>query len=400
MPESYPYLIVGPQLAGASAAEGIREVDPNGRILLVGREQDLPYHRPPLSKDLWFGKKSVDEVYVHDRPYYEQNGIELALGKELVALDPKEKTVTGADGERYGYGKLLLATGGQPRRLDIPGANLPGVFYYRALDDYHRLREVASEGASAALIGGGFIGSEMAAALHANGVHTTMLFDGPYLCDRVFPESLGMAIQRDYEQRGIKIHASDVPVAIRKSGEGLSVETQSGAEIACDFAVVGIGIAPEMRLAENAGLKAENGIVVDDELRTSEPDIYAAGDNAAFPYRALDRRMRVEHWDNALNQGKQAGRNMAGAGEPYTYMPFFFSDLFEFGYEAVGEVSSRLSVFADWQQENEKGVLYYLSDGQVRGVLLCNVWDKVEDARKLIREGKQMGEEDLRGAIR
>lgn len=400
MPDSYPYVIVGSQLAGTSAADGIREVDADGPILLMGREEHLPYDRPPLSKSLWLGKKTVEEIYLHDRQHYRDAGIELALGNEAAALDPKAKTVTDARGDTYHYGKLLLATGGRPRRLSIPGADLPRVFYYRGLDDYHRVRELAGDGASAVVIGGGFIGSEMAAALHSNGVQVTMVFDAPYLCDRVFPEALGAAVQADYEQRGIAVHPGDVAGALQESADRLVVQTRNGLEIACDIAIVGIGIEPEAELAERAGLKAENGVVVDEELRTSEPDIYAAGDTAAFPYRVLDRRLRIEHWDHALNQGKQAGRNMAGAGEPYTYMPYFFSDLFDFGYEAVGEASSRLSVFADWQEENATGVLYYLSDGRVRGVMMCNVWEKVDDARALIQEGKQMNEEDLRGAIR
>ena len=164
--------------------------------------------------------------------------------------------------------------------------------------------------------------------------------------------------------------------------------------------IVGVGVIPEMELAKSGGLEVGNGIVVNEYLETSSPDIYAAGDNAFFPYRALGQPMRIEHWDNALNQGKWAGRNMAGAHEPFTYQPYFFSDLFEFGYEATGEVDSRLETFADWQKENDTGVIYYLRDGKVRGVMMCNVWDKVETARELIRKGERMTPEKLRGLIR
>ena len=399
MAKSYRYVIVGAQLTGASAAAGIREIDTDGPILLMGREEHLPYNRPPLSKQLWVGKKTVEEIFLHDAGFYEENGVELKLGAEVVALDVEAKTVTDSAGASYGYEKLLLATGGEPRRLDVPGGGLPGVCYYRALDDYTRVREAAAEGKSVLVVGGGFIGSEMAAALHANGVAVTMVFGGPYLVDRVFPEGLGRALQADYRARGIAIQAEDVPLSFEAKGGQVRTQTKGGAEIVSDLVLVGIGITPETTLAEGAGLQTKDGIVVDEYLRASSPEVYAAGDNAFFPYAAIDRRVRVEHWDNAVNQGKHAGKNMAGANEPFTYMPYFFSDLFEFGYEAVGEVSSRLSVFADWQEENKTGVLYSLDGDRVKGVMMCNVWDKVEAARDLIREKRKVKGEELKGAI-
>ena len=400
MPDSYRYVVVGSQLTGVSAVHGIREVDQEGPILLVGREQHMPYDRPPLSKSLWFGKKKVEEIYLQAQGFYEDQGVELRLGSEVVGLDPSAKTIACQGGTTCGYDKLLLATGGRPRRLDAPGGDLPPVYYYRTLDDYTRIRELAGAGARAVVIGGGFIGSEMAAALHTNGVTVTMIYGGPYLVDRVVPPDLGRALEADYSQRGIAIHAGDTPVSFEARDSRLVTKTKKGREVTSDFAIVGIGIEAETGLAATAGLEVEKGIVVDEELRTSTPDIYAAGDNALFPYQALGRRMRIEHWDHAVNQGKHAGRNMAGGHDPYTHMPYFFSDLFEFGYEAVGEVDSRLRVFADWQEENRTGVLYYLDDGSVRGVMLCNVWDKVEDARALIRGKKKLTAEELSGAIR
>lgn len=399
MAKSYRYVVVGSQLAGASAVAGIREIDKDGPILLMGREEHLPYNRPPLSKQLWLGKKTVEEIFLHDRGFYQENGAELKLGTEVVSLDAEAKTVTAGAGESHGYEKLLLATGGEPRRLTVPGGNLPGICYYRTLDDYTRVRGAASKGKSVLVIGGGFIGSEMAAVLHANGVAVTMVFGGPYLVDRVFPEGLGRALQADYRARGIAIQAEDVPVSFEARGGQVRTQTKRGTEIVSDLVLVGIGITPETKLAEGAGLTAKDGIVVDEYLRASSPDVYAAGDNAFFPYGAIDQRARVEHWDNAVNQGQHAGRNMAGANEPFTYMPYFFSDLFEFGYEAVGEVDSRLSVFADWQEENKTGVLYYLDGDRVKGVMMCNVWDRVEAARDLIREKRKVKAEELKGAI-
>ncbi len=398
--QDYAYIIVGGGLAGASAVEGIREVDGKGSVLLICNETHLPYHRPPLSKQLWLGKKKVGEIFVHDRQFYEKNNVTLALDTEAAKIRPNEKTVLTAEGRTYHFGRLLMATGGRPRRLPVRGGDLDGICYYRRLDDYLRMKEGAGEGSSAVVIGGGFIGSEMAAALAANRVSVTMIFPGPYFCDRVFPEYLGIAIQNIFISRGVTVLSGDRPRSFEKRGGVFVTATEKGRHIESDMVIVGIGIEPSLGLAEEAGLKTANGIVVDEYLRTSHPDVYAAGDNALFPYRALGRQMRVEHWDNALNQGRQAGRNMAGAGEPFNYMPYFFSDLFEFGYEAVGEVDSGLETFADWKKENDTGVIYYLKDRKVRGVMMCNVWEKVEAARALIRKGEQVAPEDLRGVIR
>jgi 3-phenylpropionate/trans-cinnamate dioxygenase ferredoxin reductase component len=395
----YDYVIVGGGLAGASAVTGIRERDPAGSILLTGEETHLPYDRPPLSKKLWLGKQKVEDIFVHDREYYDKNSVTLALGKKAEKIDASSKVVSAANGERYGFGKLLLATGCSPRRLDIPGGDLEGICYFRNLDDYLQTRNHAAEGKSALIVGGGFIGSELAAALSTL-LKVTMLFPDAYLCNRVFPDYLGLAVQRRFQERGIRILDSDKPLSFSKSGGKFITQTANGKTIESDLLIVGIGVAPETQLAKDAGLEVANGIVVNQYLQTSHPDIYAAGDNAFFPYQALGQSMRIEHWDNALNQGKWAGRNMAGASEPFTYQPYFFSDLFDLGYEATGEVDSRLDTFADWQKENETGVIYYLRDGKVRGVMMCNVWDKLETAREMIRKGKKMTPDKLRGAIR
>ncbi len=395
----YPYIIIGGGLAGAAAADGVRELDKNGGILLIGTEKHLPYDRPPLSKKLWFGKKTVEEIFLHDHSYYVQNGVAVVPGITVTVLDPKQKTIKTNEGKLYRYDKLLLATGGTPRALPIPGGDLEGIFYYRTLDDYLRLRKGSSEGKSAVVIGGGFIGSEIAAALATNNVAVTMIFPDSYLVSRVFPEYLGRAIQDQYRSRGITILAGEKPAAIVKKDGRFVTRMESGGSVESDMVIAGIGITPSLDLPRRAGLQTANGIIVDEYLQASLPDIYAAGDIALFPYRALGKQTRVEHWDNALNQGKSAGRNMAGAHEPYLYMPYFFSDLFEFGYEAVGEVDSRLETVADWKKENETGVIYYLRDGKVRGAMMCNVWDRVEAARNLIRNGKRVTPASLRGAI-
>jgi NADPH-dependent 2,4-dienoyl-CoA reductase/sulfur reductase-like enzyme len=360
----------------------------------------LPYHRPPLSKQLWFKKKKTKDIFVHDNGQYGEHGVHLLLGTPVVRIDTGDRTVTDNGGRTYRYEKLLLTTGGRPRRLDIPGGDLQGLCYFRTLDDFLTLQGEVEIGTPMLVIGGGFIGSEMAAALNVVKADVTMLFPGPYLVSRVFPEGLGRAITEEYRSRGVKVLAGDAPVSIEKTDGMFLTCTRKGAEIRSMLVVVGIGISPGVDLARNAGIPIEDGVVVNERLQTSAPDVYAAGDNAFFPYTALGRRMRIEHWDNALNQGKLAGRNMAGADEPFTYMPYFFSDLFDFGYEAVGDVASKLDTFAAWDQENHTGVIYYLKDGRVRGAMMCNVWDKVPVARELILRGERMAPADLREAIR
>ena len=381
------YLIVGAGLAGASAVEGIRERDPKRSITMIGAEKHLPYDRPPLSKKLWFGKKKVKDIFLHDRAFYDRKGVTLFAGRHVVALDVKNKTVSDSAGKRYRFKKLLLATGGAPQVLPIPGGDLAGICYYRVLDDYQRMRREATEGKSAVIIGGGFIGSEMAAALCINKLKVTMIYPSAHLCDRVFPDDLGLAMERLYQGRGVRILKGRKPASFERKGPRFVVQTSGGEKIETDLVIVGIGIKPAVELADRAGLATGDGISVNEYLQTSHPDIYAAGDNARFPYQALGQQARVEHWDNALNQGKHAGRNMAGARKAFTYMPYFFSDLFEFGYEAVGEVNSRMETLADWQKPFDTGVIYYLRNSKIRGTMMCNVWEKVEAARTLIRSG-------------
>jgi 3-phenylpropionate/trans-cinnamate dioxygenase ferredoxin reductase component len=399
-PAAYDYAIVGAGLAGAWAVTGIREVDPNGSILLLGSEPDPPYDRPPLSKQLWFGKKQLADIFLHDAAWYESQGVTLSLGTEVQSLEAAGKTVTDASGRSYGFGKLLLATGGRPRLLPLPGGNLEGICYYRYLSDYRKVQPRATAGARAVVIGGGFIGSEMAAALTMNQVAVTMIYPSDQLVPRVFTRELGQALEEAYRRHGVTLLRGESAAEIRPTAAGFVTVTTTGQELASELLIVGVGILPSVGLAQQAGLEVADGVVVDSYLQTSHPDIYAAGDLACFPYTALGERRRVEHWDNAVNQGKAAGRNLAGAGERYDYMPYFYSDLFEFGYEAVGDVTAGLDTFSDWQKEFDTGVVYYLKEGRLRGAMMCNVWGKVDFARQLIRGGGVLSTDDLRGAIR
>jgi len=240
----------------------------------------------------------------------------------------------------------------------------------------------------------------MAAALNINKLNVTMIFPELYLCSRVFPDYMGKAVQKRFIEKGLNILSGDKPASFDRKKEKFIIKTTSGKQVESDILIVGIGIMPNIQIAAEAELQTDNGVIVNEYLQTSNFDIYGAGDIAFSSYPSLGRQMRVEHWDNALNQGKLAGRNMAGANEPLNYMPYFFSDLFEFGYEAVGEISAELETFADWQKENDTGVIYYMKYGRIRGIMLCNVSEKTDEARKLILKNDKVKPENLRGAIR
>jgi NADPH-dependent 2,4-dienoyl-CoA reductase/sulfur reductase-like enzyme len=308
-------------------------------------------------------------------------GVELVTGRRIVSLDLAAQAATDDAGEEYSWEKLLLATGARPR--EIPGAE--GVIWYRTLDDYHRLRETAPEGSRVAVIGGGFIGSEIAAGLVGNGVHVTMLFPEDGIGHRLFPGDLSASVTDYYREKGVEVLAGEMVA----SASGDRVETQSGRTIEADAVVAGLGVVPDVELAEVVGLEVEDGIVVDEYGRVpGHANVFAAGDVARFPVRALGTSLRIEHEDHANSHGKAVGANMAGADTAYTHLPFFYSDLFDLGYEAVGIVDSRLEAVEDWQEPYRKGVVTYVEDGKPRGVLLWNVWDKIDEARDVIRAGE------------
>jgi len=374
----FQHLIVGGGMTAAAAAHGIREVAPGATIGLISADPHPPYNRPPLSKALWKGDPESSVWRTDD-----VQGVELILSRRVTGIDTGKRTVTDETGEIYGFGSLLLATGGAPRRLT--GAP-DSVVYFRSLDDYRRLRALAGPGKHFVVLGGGFIGSEVAAALRMQGADVTMVIPEAGVGVRVFPGSLSQHLVEYYRGKGVTVWTGEgVATVTERAGKSV-VKTTTGAELTADCVVAGLGIIPSVDLAQAAGLTIENGIVVDEYLRTSNPSIYAAGDVANFPSHALAHRVRVEHEDNANAQGRQAGRNLAGANEPYHHLPFFYGDLFELGYEAVGDLDARLETVSDWKTPLQEGVIYYLANGRVRGALLWNTWGQVDHARALIAE--------------
>ncbi len=378
-------------MTAAAAVDGIREIDPTGSIGIISTESDPPYNRPPLSKGLWKGDP-VAGIWRNSKG----NAPELHLNRAIKEIVPKERRAIDDQGNVFTYGRLLLATGGTPRRLPFDDVQIT---YFRTLADYRRLRALTEKRERFAVIGGGFIGSEIAAALTMNGKKVTMIFPGHEVGERIFPCDLAKYVSGIYKAKGVELLGGEKVVASEAQGDQRTLKTASGKTILVDAVVAGIGLEPNVELAESIGLTTEHGIIVDEFLRTSEADIYAAGDVAVFYNPALEKRMRVEHEDNANTMGRLAGRNMAGMIEAYDHLPFFYSDMFELGYEAVGEVDSRLAMFADWKRPNEEGVVYYLRSDRVRGVLLWNVWGQVEAARRLIAEPGPFTRENLKGRL-
>jgi NADPH-dependent 2,4-dienoyl-CoA reductase/sulfur reductase-like enzyme len=383
---AYRYLIVGGGMTGDSACRGIRDHDADATIGLFAAEHHDPYARPPLSKALWKGKEE-SSVFRGTA----ELGVEIHGGRRIVALDLEGRSVTDDTGEGHSYEKLLLATGGTPRRLPDAGDD---VIYFRTLDDYRHLRDLAGDGVRVAVIGGGFIGSEIAAALASNGCAVTIVFPEPGIGARLFPAQLSAFVNVYYREQGVRVLAEELVESIDAGG----LTTDRGSTVGADAIVAGLGIVPVTDLAEAAGLDVDDGILVDELGRAGgREDVFAAGDVARFPVSALGGTRRVEHEDHANTHGRVVGANMAGADQPYDHLPFFYSDLFDLGYEAVGDVDSRLDTVAEWAEPNRKGVVAYVDgDGRARGFLLWDVWGKVDSARELIRAGAVVGASDLR----
>jgi 3-phenylpropionate/trans-cinnamate dioxygenase ferredoxin reductase subunit len=380
--KSYRYLIVGGGMASDAVCKGIRSLDETGTIGLVGEEPHPPYKRPPLTKGLWTGD---DEEKIWRKT--EEKGVDLHLGRRVVSLDLAGKTVQDDAGDAYGYEKLVLATGGTPRRL---GGDDSGVIYFRDLDDYRRARALSDEGARFAVIGGGFIGSEMAAALSIAGRDVAIIVPEPGIGWRNFPPDLSASVTEEYRHRGVSVWADSLVADVGREGPETVLTMKDGRAMKVDAVVAGLGIIPNAELAESAGLAVDDGIIVDEYGRVSgAEDVFATGDVVRFPSQALGKSVRVEHEDHANSHGRAVGANAAGAGEPYDHLPFFYSDLYDFGYEAVGEADTRLRSIAAWRDPMRKGVIGFVDDeSRPRGVLLWGIFGKVDAARELIRAGQ------------
>ena len=390
--ENFDYLIIGGGMTGDAAVSGIREIDQKGSVGLISMEKDEPYIRPALSKGLW-KKLPLEKIWLHTR----EKGAQLSLGKTVTRLDVDKKEATLEDGQIFHYSKLLLATGAVPRRFPFGEQE---IIYYRTMEDFRKVQAMVQAKKEFIVIGSGFIGSEIAAALAMNGINVELLDTLTGIGWNIFPPHMVKYLNQYFRERGVTIHTLTMVSGLNLNNGRFNISTKDGQNYSADVVLAGIGVLPEISLAKRAGIATENGILVDENLQTNIQNVFAAGDVASFSSSALGKRIRVEHADNAREMGRQAGRNMTGVNEKYDYLPMFYSDLFDLGYEAVGSLDSRMDIFEDWQDKYKKGVLYYLEAGRVRGVLLWNVWEKLDSARELIRSKSIWNNVDLHNRIK
>ncbi|MFQ5511974.1 MAG: NAD(P)/FAD-dependent oxidoreductase [Candidatus Krumholzibacteriia bacterium] len=366
------YLLIGGGLASMQAARLIRMKDPGGGITLVGREPHLPYDRPPLSKEFLRGDKKASELFYEPPAFFSKNHIETVLGDPVAELDLDTRTSRLAGGGTVTFEKALLATGGEPIPLDVPGADLDGVRYLRSLDDAAHISRLATEAKSALVVGGGFIGMETAASLAALGREVTVIEAMPHVWPRFLDESMAGFVQGYCEERGVRFVTGETVTALRGRSRVEGAVTSSGREVPCDYVCVGVGIRPETGLAEAAGIRVEGGIVVDDHMQTSHPGVYAAGDAVSFPDPVSGKRRRVEHWGHAEYGGQVAGLNMAGGDRRYDLLSYVWSDVFDLRIDCAGDEGERDRVVVRGTPGEPPFTVLYLKDDRLTAYFAVN----------------------------
>jgi 3-phenylpropionate/trans-cinnamate dioxygenase ferredoxin reductase component len=379
------FVIVGASLAGAKAAEELRAQEFDGKVVLIGSEPERPYERPPLTKDYLRGESDRDKVYVHDPGFYDEHGIELLPETTAVAIDPAESRVTLGDERQIGYEKLLLTTGAEPRKLEVPGADLDGIHYLRTLADSDELRERLDAGGRVAVIGAGWIGSEFAASARDRGLEVALIDPVALPNERIFGVEVGLFYRDVHAQHGVELLLGRGIKAFEGDGAVSAVRTSDGRVVDCDFAVVGVGIVPRVDLARDAGLQVDNGVLVSKRLESSAPGVFAAGDVANAWHPFYEQRVRVEHWANALNQGPAAARSMLGEDVSYDRIPYFFSDQYDVGMEYSGYATKWDEVVFRGDRDAGEFVAFWLRNGIVLAGMNVNVWDVNEHVQALIR---------------
>jgi 3-phenylpropionate/trans-cinnamate dioxygenase ferredoxin reductase component len=398
--EPASFVVVGGGLAGAKTVEALRERGYDRPLVVVGDELELPYERPPLSKDYLAGRSTREDARVHDQQWYDDNQVQLRLGVSATAVDTDAHGVQLSDGSRLGYQKLLLATGATPRRLAIPGADAPGVLYLRRIGDSDAIRSTFRPGARLAVIGGGWIGLEVAAVARDAGVEVNLFEAAPLPLVGVLGPELAQVFADLHTEHGVTIHpnASIAEVAVA-GGSASGVRLADGQVVPVDAVVIGVGVTPNIALAEAAGLAIDNGVLVDASLRTSDPDVYAAGDIANAQHPFLGSRVRVEHWANALNQPATAAAGMLGdPAASYEELPYFFTDQYDLGMEYVGHAppGSYTNVVIRGELATREFIAFWL-DGEARVLagMNVNVWDVIDPIKAIIRSRRPVDADRL-----
>jgi 3-phenylpropionate/trans-cinnamate dioxygenase ferredoxin reductase component len=383
------YLLIGGGMAAAHCASELRNRGADGSVLLVGREHDPPYERPPLSKEYMRGESEREEAFVHAREWYEDNGVELLAGASVMSLDAGARTAKLQTGEDVRFGKALIATGARVNILHhLDGARLEGIHYLRTLGNSGAIREEAADAGHVVLIGGSYIGSEVAASLTARGVECTMVMLEDVAMSRAFGDEVGRYFHDLLESKGIEIVGGEELESFVGDGRVRAVRTKSGREIECGAVVIGAGVHPETMLAERAGLEVDNGVVCDAKLETSVEGIFAAGDVCSYDSAVHGRRLRIEHWDVALQQGQHAAKGLMGDGEPYRAVPYFFSDLADWtSLEYVGPAERWDEIV--WRGDRDAGefTAFYIDGGKIVAAITVGRSEDLTQARRLLADG-------------
>jgi 3-phenylpropionate/trans-cinnamate dioxygenase ferredoxin reductase subunit len=392
------FVIVGGGMAGAIATQTLREEGFDGKITLLGQEPNAPYERPPLSKDYLQGKADRDSNFVHPEPWYAEHAVELSLGSTVTSLDPASRTITTAIGERLSYDKLLLATGSEPRRLDVPGADLDGVYYLRNVEDSERIKIVFTRAKRAVIIGAGWIGLETAAAARAAGLDVTLLVSGDLPLQHVLGPEVAPIFDELHRSHGVDLrHRTTATGLTGRRGRVTGVMLSDGTRIDADMIIVGIGAVPRTEIATDAGLKIDNGIVVDEHLRTSDPDIFAAGDIARTYNPRLGRHIRVEHWANARRQGVVAAKAMLDQDAVDVRPSYFFTDQYDLSMEYTGDIgpAGNDRVIFRRHADSNQMIVFWLSEQRVQAGMNINIWDVADDIERLIQSAHPINADDL-----
>ena len=383
-------VIIGASVAGAKAAEAARATGFDGRVVLVGDEPELPYERPPLSKAVLRGEADPATTRVHDHDFYATNDIELLTGRTVEAVDVVAGRIRLDGREDLPFSAAVLATGAAPRRLDVPGADLDGVHYLRELGDARRLGDAVRGADRVAVVGAGWIGSEVAASARQMGADVVLVDPGPVPLQRVLGREVGDVFRQLHADNGVRLRLQTGVVELRGAGRVEQVVLDGGEIESADVVVVGIGVTPRVELARAAGLEVDDGIVVDERLQSSRPGVYAAGDVASAWHPHYQRRLRVEHWANALHQGTTAGANAAGRTETYARLPYFFSDQYDLGMEYVGFGQPDDTVVIRGDLAGREFIAFWQRDGIVTAAMNVNVWDVVEDLKAIVADGRPL----------
>jgi len=390
MTDDRGFVIIGASLAGAKAAETLREEGFDGRITLIGEEPVRPYERPPLSKEYLQGKAEADVAFVHDPAYYDKHDIDLRLSTTVRGLEPDGREVVLESGERLGYDAVLLATGARPRRLAVPGADLAGVHYLRTMADAERLRAAIIGANRVVVIGAGWIGCEVAASARQLGADVAVVELGRLPLERVLGPELGAFYRDVHADQGVKLHFGTGIEALRGGDRVEEVRLTDGTALAADVVLAGVGVAPRVELAEAAGLDLDNGVVTDEYLAASAAGVFAAGDVASAWHPLFARRIRLEHWSSALNQGPAAARNMLGRRTPYEQIPYFYSDQYDVGMEYSGYAPGWDQIVFRGDPAGREFIAFWLKDGRVVAGMNVNVWDVADSIAALVAAGGQV----------